>query len=109
VKSERNHHCYVFNFLPFYRVIRATRPGFVDAGDGGLIIAQRPWGLRGDRFLHLPRTFPSMDRLYELESMRCSIAMLNPRASALDREEAMALLQELQDVERKLRDLRNGL
>ena len=35
--------------------------------------------------------------------------MLNPRASALDREEAMALLQELQDVERRLRDLRNGL
>jgi len=50
-----------------------------------------------------------MDRLSELESMRRSIAMLNPRASALDREEAMALLRELQDVERRLRCLRDGL
>ena len=48
------------------------------------------------------------DRLSELESMRRSIAMLNPGASALDREEAMALLRELQDVEGRLRDLRNG-
>ena len=53
--------------------------------------------------------FPSMDRLAELESMRRSIPMLNPRASALDREEAMALLGELQDVERRLRTLREGL
>ena len=50
-----------------------------------------------------------MDRLSELETMRRSIAMLNPRASALDREEAMALLLELQDVERRLRTLRDGL
>jgi len=50
-----------------------------------------------------------MDRLSELESMRRSIAMLNPRASALDREEAMALLRELQEVEQRLRTLRNGL
>jgi len=35
--------------------------------------------------------------------------MLNPRASALDREEAMALLRELQDVERRLVALRDGL
>ncbi len=41
--------------------------------------------------------------------MRRSIAMLNPRASALDREEAMALLRELQEVEQRLRTLRNGL
>lgn len=53
--------------------------------------------------------FPSMDRLSELESLRRSIAMLNPRASALDREEAIALLAELQDVERRLRALRRGL
>jgi len=67
---------------------------------------------RSDYLLKRPnieRMFPSMDRLHELESMRRSIAMLNPRSSALDREEAMALLQELQDVERRLRDLRNGL
>ncbi len=56
------------------------------------------------------RTYvPLMDRFSELESMRRSIAMLNPRASALDREEAMALLQELQDVDRRLRTLRDGL
>jgi len=53
--------------------------------------------------------FPSMDRLSELESMRRSIAMLNPRASALDREEAMALLRELQDVAYRLKTLRDGL
>jgi len=39
--------------------------------------------------------FASVDRLSELEKMRRSIAMLNPRAAALDREEAMALLREL--------------
>ena len=49
---------------------------------------------------HIERMFVPVDRLSELESMRRSIAMLNPRASALDREEAMALLRELQDVER---------
>ncbi len=41
--------------------------------------------------------------------MRRSIAMLNPRAAALDREEAMALLAELQEVERQLGALRSGL
>jgi len=41
--------------------------------------------------------------------MRRSIAMLNPRAHALDREEAMALLTELQEVERRLWALRQGL
>ena len=59
--------------------------------------------------VHIERMFPSMDRLSELESMRRSIAMLNPRTSALDREEAMALLGELQDVERKLLTLRREL
>ena len=43
-----------------------------------------------------------MDRLSELESLRRSIAMANPRSPALDREEAMALLSELQDVQRRL-------
>lgn len=50
-----------------------------------------------------------MDRLSELESMRRSIAMLNPRAAALDREQAMALIRELQDVARRLKTLRDGL
>jgi len=53
--------------------------------------------------------FPFVDRSSELESMRRSIAMLNPRAHALDREEAMALLTELQEVERRLWALRQGL
>jgi predicted nucleic acid-binding Zn-ribbon protein len=51
-----------------------------------------------------------MDRLSELEGMRRSIAMLNPRtARVLDREEAMALLRELQDVQRRLWMLRQEL
>jgi len=41
--------------------------------------------------------------------MRRSIAMLNPKASALDREQAMALLRELQEVEWRLRTLQDGL
>ena len=53
--------------------------------------------------------FPLVDRLSELENMRRSIAMLNPRAAALDREEAMALLRELQEVEWRLRALQDGL
>lgn len=57
----------------------------------------------------IERMFPSMDRSSELESMRRSIAMLNPRAAALDREQAMALLAELQEVERRLGALRSGL
>jgi hypothetical protein len=90
VKLERNHHCYVFNFYHSTGWIRATRWDVSKVGEDGLII-------------------PFMDRLSELESMRRSIAMLNPRAAALDREEAMTLFRELQDVERRLRTLRDGL
>jgi len=50
-----------------------------------------------------------MDRLHELESLRRSIAAANPRSAALDREEAMSLIIELQDVERKRRALKDGL
>jgi hypothetical protein len=50
-----------------------------------------------------------MDRLHELESMRRSIAMLQPKAMALSREDAMRLIAELQDVERRLRHLKGGL
>jgi hypothetical protein len=54
-----------------------------------------------------------MDRSHELESLRRSFAMLNPRTPRvidhLDREEAMALLAELQEVDRRLRALREGL
>ncbi len=50
-----------------------------------------------------------MERRYELEWLRRSIAMLRPGAPALDREEAMGLVRELQDLERQLRTLREGL
>ena len=50
-----------------------------------------------------------MERRYELESLRRSLAMLRPGAPALDREEAIGLVRELQDLERQLRTLRRGL
>jgi hypothetical protein len=50
-----------------------------------------------------------MERRYEIESLRRSLAMLRPGAPALDREEAMRLVRELQDLERQLRSLREGL
>ena len=50
-----------------------------------------------------------MERRYELESLRRSLAMLAPGAPALDREEAMKLVRELQDLEHQLRGLREGL
>jgi vacuolar-type H+-ATPase subunit D/Vma8 len=53
--------------------------------------------------------FVVMERRYELETLRRSLAMLRPGAPALDREEAMRLVRELQDLERQLRTLRRGL
>jgi vacuolar-type H+-ATPase subunit D/Vma8 len=53
--------------------------------------------------------FVSMERRYELETLRRSLVMLRPGAPALDREEAMRLVRELQDLERQLRRLRRGL
>jgi hypothetical protein len=50
-----------------------------------------------------------MERRYEIESLRRSLAMLRPGAPALDREEAIRLVRELQDLERQLRALREGL
>jgi hypothetical protein len=50
-----------------------------------------------------------MERRYELETLRRSLAMLRPGAPALDREEAMQLVRELQLLERQLRMLRHGL
>jgi hypothetical protein len=41
--------------------------------------------------------------------MRRSIAMLQPGSKALDREEAMRLIEELQDLERRMRSLRESL
>jgi vacuolar-type H+-ATPase subunit D/Vma8 len=50
-----------------------------------------------------------MDRSHELENLRRSLAMLRVGAPALDREAAMALVRELQDLERQIRRLRDGL
>jgi hypothetical protein len=48
---------------------------------------------------------PAVDRLYELEKLRRSLAMLEPGSKALDRETAMRLIAELQDLERRMRAL----
>ena len=45
----------------------------------------------------------------EIESLRRSLAMLPAQAPGLRREEAMRLLAELQEMDRRLRDLRQGL
>jgi hypothetical protein len=51
-----------------------------------------------------------VDRRYEIENLRRSIAMLSPGVAApLDREDALRLLGELQDVQRRLEGLRDGL
>ncbi|HVA08176.1 MAG TPA: hypothetical protein VNG12_15675 [Acidimicrobiales bacterium] len=50
-----------------------------------------------------------MDREYELDSLRRSLAMLRPGAQALNREEAAELVGELQLLERQVRHLRDGL
>jgi len=50
-----------------------------------------------------------VEREFELESLRRSLAMLRPGAPALDREEAMRLVRELQELERQSRTLRQGI
>jgi hypothetical protein len=50
-----------------------------------------------------------VDRYYELEDWRRSIVMLPPGSQALDREDAVALIAELQESERRLRGLRDAL
>jgi vacuolar-type H+-ATPase subunit D/Vma8 len=53
--------------------------------------------------------FVTVERQYELESLRRSIAMLRVGAPALDREAAMKLVRELQQLERQIRQLRDGM
>lgn len=53
--------------------------------------------------------FPRVDRGYELENLRRSIAMLLPGAAAMDREQAMRLLGELRALEERLQTVRVGL
>jgi hypothetical protein len=50
-----------------------------------------------------------MDRRYELEILRRSIAMLTPGQSALSREQALELLQDLADTEQRLERLKFAL
>jgi hypothetical protein len=50
-----------------------------------------------------------VERRFELESLRRSLAMLGPGAPALGREDAIELIAELQDVEARLRRLKSGL
>ncbi len=53
---------------------------------------------------------PGVDRRYELENKRRSLAMLSPQApSGLTREEAIALIEEVQAAEDRLRALRAEL
>ncbi len=52
----------------------------------------------------------AVDRSYELELMRRSLAMLTPgAASSLSREEAMRLITEVADLQAQLERLRTGL
>ena len=53
--------------------------------------------------------FVSMERQYQLETLRRSIGMLQVGAPALDREKAMVLVRELQGMEERLRHMRDGL
>jgi hypothetical protein len=55
------------------------------------------------------RMFDSVDRFYELENWRRSLVMLPPGSLALDREDAVALIAELQEAEGRLRGLRDAL
>lgn len=50
-----------------------------------------------------------MERQHEVEILRRSIAMLTPGQAALTREKALALLEELADVERRLARLKAAL
>ena len=51
-----------------------------------------------------------MDRRYELETQRRSLAMLTPRAPAgLTREQAIDLIEHVQAAERRLADLKAEL
>jgi hypothetical protein len=50
-----------------------------------------------------------MDRRHDLERLRRSLAMLTPGVEGLKREDAMALVVELDDVHARLERLRAGL
>jgi len=58
---------------------------------------------------HYERMFDTVNRGYELENWRRSIVMLPPGSQALSREDAVALIAELQETGRRLRALRDAL
>jgi hypothetical protein len=66
-------------------------------------------GVRALQRILSEHMFVPVERRYELESLRRSIAMLRVGAPALDREAATVLVRELQALEREIRRLRNGM
>jgi vacuolar-type H+-ATPase subunit D/Vma8 len=50
-----------------------------------------------------------MERQYELESLRRSLVMLRVGAPSLDQEAAIVLVREIQELERQIRRLRDGM
>jgi hypothetical protein len=58
---------------------------------------------------HLFDNLGAVDRRYELELMRRSLAMLTPGVQALTREEALRLVEELVQLQAHLDRLRDGL
>ena len=75
--------------------------------DGNAVHSVCPRGLPSSSLRTYVRR--EMERQFELESLRRSLAMLRPGAPALDREEAMRLVRELQALERQVRTMREGL
>jgi hypothetical protein len=55
------------------------------------------------------RTYVRLVDRSEIEYLRRSLAMLPPQAAGLSREEAMRLLAQLQETDKWLRELREGL
>jgi hypothetical protein len=54
---------------------------------------------------HLFDTVAWMERRYELDNLRRSLAMLSPGAHALGREDGIDLVAELEDTQERLRRL----
>src|ERR1019366_3548477 len=76
---------------------------------GGPLRAGTRADARGLRSHLYERMFDPVDRFYELENWRRSLVMLPPGSLALDREDAVALIAELQEAEGQLRGLRDAL
>jgi len=53
--------------------------------------------------------FDSVERRYELESLRRSFVMLQPEARPLVRDQAVALVEELAELQERIRRMTDGL